>query len=186
MAAASNLKNMVLCLTGVCLFCSAILGAVYVVTEEPIAQANQKAVDASIKKVLPEGGELSALSSISVDGVEYEYYSLSKDNDIVGYAIKSSANGFGGKLVLMVGVLSNGTVYDTSVLSHSETPGLGAKCSSDPSFASQFRNRASSAPFAVKKDGGEIDAITGSTITSRAYIKAVNDAVKVVKLLEER
>ena len=86
--------------------------------------------------------------------------------------------------MLMVGVLPDGTVYDTSVLSHSETPGLGAKCTSEEHFYGQFRNLKTDKPLLVKKDGGSIDAITGSTITSRAYIEAVNKAVKVVKTIE--
>ncbi len=86
--------------------------------------------------------------------------------------------------MLMVGVLPDGTVYDTSVLSHGETPGLGAKCTSDEHFYGQFKNLKTDKPLLVKKDGGSIDAITGSTITSRAYIEAVNKAVKVVKTIE--
>ena len=185
MAVKSNLKNMVLCLTGVCLFCSAVLGSVYAVTKEPIAQANAKAVKASIAKVLPEGGELSEVRECRLSEDEtYEYYELSTDGKPAAYAVQTKANGFGGSLVLMVGVLPDGTVYDTSVLSHSETPGLGAKCTSDEHFYGQFRNLKTDKPLLVKKDGGSIDAITGSTITSRAYIEAVNKAVKVVKTIE--
>ena len=183
MAAQSTLKNMVLCLTGVCLFCSAVLGVVYVKTEEPIAQANKKAVSDSIAKVLPEGGELSDEATVTFEGREYTYNALVKDGQTVAYAVKSSENGFGGALVLMVGVLTDGTVYSTSVLSHSETPGLGAKCASDEKFCSQFRGLGTDKVLAVKKDGGDIDAITGSTITSRAYSKAVKNAVDVVKTL---
>ena len=184
MAVQSNLKNMVLCLTGVCLFCSAVLGSVYAVTKEPIAQANAKAVKASIAKVLPEGGELSEVRECRLSEDEtYEYYELSTDGKPAAYAVQTKANGFGGSLVLMVGVLPDGTVYDTSVLSHSETPGLGAKCTSDEHFYGQFRNLKTDKPLLVKKDGGSIDAITGSTITSRAYIEAVNKAVKVVKTI---
>ena len=164
---------MVLCLTGVCLFCSAVLGSVYAVTKEPIAQANAKAVKASIAKVLPEGGELSEVRECRLSGDEtYEYYELSTDGKPAAYAVQTKANGFGGSLVLMVG------------LSHSETPGLGAKCTSDEHFYGQFRNLKTDKPLLVKKDGGSIDAITGSTITSRAYIEAVNKAVKVVKTIE--
>ena len=185
MAVQSNLKNMVLCLTGVCLFCSAVLGSVYAVTKEPIAQANAKAVKASIAKVLPEGGELSEVRECRLSEDEtYEYYELSTDGKPAAYAVQTKANGFGGSLVLMVGVLPDGTVYDTSVLSHSETPGLGAKCTSDEHFYGQFRNLKTDKPLLVKKDGGSIDAITGSTIPSRAYIEAVNKAVKVVKTIE--
>lgn len=183
MAAQSTLKNMVLCLTGVCLLCSAILGIVYVKTQEPIEQANKKAVSESISKVLPSGGELSEERQVEFDGKPYTYNVLLEEGQAKAYAVKSSENGFGGALVLMVGVLPDGTVYNTSVLSHSETPGLGAKCTSDEHFISQFQNLSTDKVLAVKKDGGDIDAITGSTITSRAYSKAVKNAVEIVKSL---
>ncbi len=95
----------------------------------------------------------------------------------------SAAGGFGGPVSLMVGVLNDGTVYNTKTLSHSETPGLGAKCT-EPSFADQFRNLDPSAKkLSVKKDGGDIDAITAATITSRAYVEAVSLAVSVSKAI---
>ena len=79
----------------------------------------------------------------------------------------------------MVGVLPDGTIYNTKVLSHSETPGLGAKCT-EPAFADQFKGFDPSVKkLSVKKDGGDIDAITAATITSRAYTETVALAVAV-------
>ena len=182
MAAKSSLKNMALCLTAVCLVCSAILAGIYAVTAEPIAAAAQKALTESISKVLPEGGELSGAQSTSAEGIS-EYYVLSQDGAPAAYAVKSSTNGFGGTLTLMVGVLPDGTVYNTSVLSHSETPGLGAKCTvEDSHFRTQFQGFAGE--LKVTKDGGDIDAITASTITSRAFTLAVKQAVDAVKALQ--
>lgn len=182
MAAKSTLLNMVTCLTAVCLVCSAILAGLYALTAEPIANAAQKALVESITKVLPEGGELSESQSCEADGVE-EYYLLSDEQGSpLAYAVKTSTNGFGGTLSLMVGVLPDGTVYNTSVLAHAETPGLGAKCAEDESaFRQQFRNFAGK--LLVKKDGGDIDAITASTITSRAFTLCVKQAVDAVKAL---
>lgn len=177
MAAKSTLGNMVLCLFGVCLVCSAILGAIYVVTLEPISQAAEKALKTSIGQVLPEGGEIS--DAVKSDG--FEYYTCTVNGEKVAYAVKSTAIGFGGPLTLMVGVLADGTVYNTSVLSHSETPGLGAKCTSDEGFIAQWKGF--TGKLAVKKDGGDVDAITASTITSRAYTLAVANAVEFVKSL---
>ena len=92
--------------------------------------------------------------------------------------MKSSAGGFGGLLTLMVGVLPDGSIWNTKVLSHSETPGLGAKCTSDEAFMAQWKGFKGN--FAVRKDGGDVDAITASTITSRAYAKAVQQASELV------
>ena len=179
MAAKSNFKNMVLCLTLVCLVCSSLLAVVNAVTEEPIQIANENEARASLLKVLPEGGEVSA--KLNHEGTEY--YTLTENGAVKAYAVKTQAVGFGGPLVLMVGVLADGTVYNTAVLSHSETPGLGAKCTSDTHFMEQFKGFGPDRRLVVKKDGGDVDAITASTITSRAYTLAVSNAVEMVKSL---
>jgi len=179
MAAQSSLKNMALCLAGVCLFCSAVLGVVYAVTLEPIKIASNKALVESIGRVLPEGLEISEAQQSG----DYQYYTGSSNGVVAGYAVKSSVIGFGGPLTVMVGVLSDGTVFNTSVLSHSETPGLGAKCQSDEAFMGQWRGFSPDKVLKVKKDGGDVDAITASTITSRAYALAVANAVELVQSL---
>lgn len=180
MASQSNLKNMALVLTGVCLLCSAILGVVYAVTYDPIQEASKKALELSIGKVLPDGGSLSEAKTSTLDGTTYQYYeSKDADGSVAAYAVKSSVVGFGGPLTLMVGILPDGTVNNTSVLECSETPGLGAKCKTDAAFMDQWKGYNGS--FKVKKDGGDVDAITASTITSRAYALAVENAVKLVK-----
>lgn len=177
MAAKSTLKNMVLCLTAVCLFCSAILAGTYAITSEPIAQASQAKTNASIARVLPEFSGNPELCSVTVDGVEYPYYKTES-----GVAVLSTVNGFGGPLSLMVGITGEAPeVYNTVVLSHSETPGLGAKCVSD-SFSAQFKGwDPAQKKLQVKKDGGDVDAITASTITSRAYTLAIANAVEAYK-----
>ncbi|MBR1575535.1 MAG: RnfABCDGE type electron transport complex subunit G [Bacteroidales bacterium] len=184
MAAQSTLRNMVLCLTLVCLVCAAVLGGMYALTYEPIRKANENILKASIGAVLPEGVEIGALESVSSDGGTFEYYPAVKDGEAVAYAVKSTAIGFGGPLSLMVGVLKDGTVFNTSVLSCTETPGLGAKCQESGShFRTQFQGFGADKVLKVTKDGGDVDAITASTITSRAYALAVSNAVAVAKYL---
>ena len=185
MAVQSNLKTMALCLTAVCLVCAAILGVVYSVTYAPIQDAARKALEQSISRVLPEGGELSDAAVGSFKGQKYEYYTSTSGEGTQAYAVKSSTIGFGGTLTLMVGVLPDGTVYNTSVLVCNETPGLGAKCQTDTHFMEQFRGLSPDKKLFVKKDGGDLDAITASTITSRAYALAVSNAVEFVKSMEE-
>lgn len=190
MAAKSTLRNMTVCLTAVCLICAAILGVVYAVTFDPIEQANQKALQASLSKVLPEGSDIQTTpSTVEMNGAQYDCFECTKDGQTVGYAVKSTTIGFGGPLSIMVGVLSDGTVYNTSVLSHSETPGLGAKCTDDEKFLANWSLESRKANgkkldvIKVRKDGGDVDAITASTITSRAYSLAVSNAVEIVKSL---
>ena len=184
MAAKSNLTNMALCLTAVCLVCAAILGVTYAATKAPIEAAAAAEAQVSIAKVLPAGGEISEEIASDAEGVEGYYVQTSEEGAVTAYAVKSSTGGFGGLLTLMVGVLPDGTVYNTSVLAHSETPGLGAKCTEEKSaFREQWKGFAG--VLSVKKDGGDVDAITASTITSRAYTKAVAQAVALVKSMEE-
>ena len=102
MAAKSNLINMVLCLTAVCLVCSALLGGMYVLTAEPIAKANADILKASIGAVLPEGGELSEAKTLEVGGQASEYYVSTSGDAVHAYAIKSTTVGFGGPLTAMI------------------------------------------------------------------------------------
>lgn len=177
MAAKSTLLNMVVCLSAVCLACSAVLAVANAVTLEPIAQAQVAKTNASIAQVLPEFSGDAVKGSIEYAGVNYDYYKA----EGAGYAIVSNVTGFSGTLSVMVGVDLNGNVHNTAVLAQSETPGLGAKCTEE-GFAAQFRGwNPAVKVLAVKKDGGDVDAITASTITSRAYTLAVANALAVVK-----
>ena len=182
MAAKSTLVNMVAVLSLTCLLCSAILGGAYALTKEPIEKAAADKTARSIALVVPEFDSVSEEKAAILDGKEYKYYEAVRDGAPVGYAIVSKAGGFGGDIVLMVGLDTAGVVCNTSVLSHSETPGLGAKCTSDEGFIAQWKGFDPSVKIlSVKKDGGDVDAITASTITSRAYAKAVETAVNVFK-----
>ncbi len=171
MAVKSNLTNMVLVLSLTCLVCSALLGGAYALTKEPIEVAAAEKTNRSIEQVLPH-------FETSVFDEENQYYTAFDGDRVVGYAILSTVVGFGGNLSLMVGVTPDGVVYNTSVLSHSETPGLGAKCTTDEKFMNQWKGfDASVKKLYVTKDGGDVDAITASTITSRAYAEAVANAL---------
>ncbi|MBO5562489.1 MAG: RnfABCDGE type electron transport complex subunit G [Bacteroidales bacterium] len=186
MAIQSNLKNMTVVLTGVCLVCSALLGGAYVLTKGPIEKAAQAKTEKSLSAVLPGFDTVEEMNNVSVDGTDYHCYKALQGGSVVGYAIESGTIGFGGPLTLMVGVTPDGVVYNTSVLSHSETPGLGAKCTSDAKFMAQWKGFDPSAKIlSVKKDGGDVDAITASTITSRAYSRAVQAAVNVFRTLND-
>lgn len=177
MAAKSNLTNMVLVLGVTCLFCSAVLGGAYALTKDPIDAAAAAKTQQAVAQVLPYFTEVE----YNEDG---HYYTATEGENLVGYAVESTVVGFGGPLSLIVGITPDGVVYNTSVLSHSETPGLGAKCSTDQKFMAQWKGFDPSVKrLTVKKDGGDVDAITASTITSRAYALAVENALKTFKTL---
>ena len=180
MAAKSTLTNMVLVLTGVCLVCAALLGGAYVITKDPIAKADKEKTVQALSEVLP------AFDTISEEPLEAggcNYYVAQKDGAVVGYAIESKTGGFGGELTVMVGIdAKTGFIWNTAPLKHGETPGLGAKCEdANGKFRTQWQglNPAEHA-FEVKKD---IDAITASTITSKAYTKCVTQALEVYAVI---
>jgi len=174
---------MTVCLMVICLVCSALLAGVYALTKGAIDAANAKKFSEALSAVLPEFDSQSEAQSVSVEGKDYEYYVAYNAGTPVGYAITSSVVGFGGPLTLLVGVTPEGIVYNTSVYSHAETPGLGAKCT-EPKFHDQFAGwNPAEKTLIVKKDGGDVDAITASTITSRAYTLAVANAVKAAMLI---
>ena len=179
MAVQSSFKNMTLCLFAVCIVSSALLAAVYAVTKEPIEVAEHAKTINAIAQVVPEFDGEPVSDTIEVAGKKYPYYAVNKAGQPAGYAVTVSASGYGGALTLMVGVTADRVIYNTTVLSQSETPGLGAKCT-EPEFADQFRNwNPAEKVLKVRKDGGDVDAITASTITSRAYSLAVETAVTV-------
>ena len=177
----SSFKNMVIVLTVVAVVAGLLLGYVNKLTAEPIAQANAKALSDAIALVVPGFDNEPAANpdTIEVAGVTYKIYKATKGDKFIGAAVESSANGFGGALRVLVGFDADGKIIDYSLLSHAETPGLGSKA------ADWFKKggkgditgkNPGDKPLTVSKDGGEIDAITASTITSRAFLNAVNAA----------
>jgi len=181
MAVESTFKNMTVCLLAICLVCSALLAGVYALTAEPIAAASAAKNQAAILEVLPENtASVEEERTVEMDGQTYAYnLGYDEKGEVTGCSINVSALGFGGPIVIKVGIDRNGNICNTKVLSQSETPGLGAKCV-EPSFSDQFKGfNPNEKKLAVRKDGGDVDAITASTITSRAYANALVLAFKV-------
>ena len=186
MAVKSSFKNMTLCLLAICLVCSGLLAGVYALTKEPIDAAAKAKNEAAIKEVLPETAvAIEEERTVDFEGQSYAYnLAYDEKGEVVGVAINVAPVGFGGPIVIKVGFDAQGVIWNTKVLSQAETPGLGAKCV-EAGFAEQFKGFD---PFekklAVKKDGGDVDAITASTITSRAYASGVALAVQVRAAIE--
>ena len=177
----SSLMNMVIVLTGVTVIAGALLGYVNELTKGPIAEANAKALSDAIALVVPgfDNNPADAPESFELNGATYKIYKATKGGEFIGAAVESSANGFGGALNVLVGFDKEGNIIDYSLLSHAETPGLGSKAT-DWFKKGQKGDITGKNPgkgaLTVKNDGGEVDAITASTITSRAFLNAVNNA----------
>lgn len=185
MAVKSSFRNMTVCLFAICLVCSALLAGVYALTAEPIAAAAAAKNEAAIKEVLPDNAvQIEEVRTVEMDGQKYEY-NLAYDElgNTVGCAINVAPVGFGGPIAIKVGFDVNGVIWNTKVLSQAETPGLGAKCT-EASFSEQFKGfDPAQKKLSVKKDGGDVDAITASTITSRAYADGLDTASKVFQTI---
>ena len=180
----SSLKNMVLVLFTITLLSSAAVGGVYTITKEPIAQAKVAAVNNALKQVLPEY-EATTSQTIEVNDMAVEAYTATVADKAVGYAIKSSSkNGFGGAISLMVGFDTEGNIININVLEQKETPGLGTKMADEGNalHSSLVGKNAGKVNLTVKKDGGDVDALTAATISSRAYAEAVAVAYEAFKV----
>jgi Na+-translocating ferredoxin:NAD+ oxidoreductase subunit G len=177
----STFSSMVLTLFLVTLGASGAMGYVYELTKDAISEAEAAKKNLAIKRVLPDfnnqpNQEFTKVAS-EIPGDTLYFYIGKMDSDTVGYAIESfSKNAFAGLLKILVGFTPDGIIKSIAVLDHKETPGLGAKIT-QPDFSNQFLGK-NPAEFNLKvsKDGGKVDAITASTITSRAYCEAVQRA----------
>lgn len=172
---------MLLVLTGVTVVSVALLAWVNELTKEPIAQANAKALNDAVNLVIPgfDNDPIAEKKMQEVNGVEYAVYPATKGGEYIGAAVEASSMGFGGELKILVGFDAQGNILNYSLLSHAETPGLGSKA--DVWFKEGGKGditgmNPGESPLAVSKDGGKVDAITASTITSRAFLNAVNGA----------
>ncbi len=196
---ASTFPNMLLSLTIICSIVGAILGVMNEITKDPIAATELKNKTEAIKNVVPtfNNNPLAEVLEITVPGEAevLKTYPAKEGDNLVGFAVESySNNGFGGKIKVMVGFDAKGVIKDYSVLNHAETPGLGAKMQDwfhlEKLSPSSIRNMQGidmsvESPLVVSKDGGKVDAITASTISSRAFLDAVNRAYKAFEIAKK-
>jgi electron transport complex protein RnfG len=116
---------------------------------------------------------------LKVEDVEHTFFVGVFDGEPRAVTFETTGKGYGGDVGLMVGIdVTNNQIVGVGVTTHAETPGMGAKAQTDPSFVAQFKELPLDQPVKVTGDGGNINAISGATITSRAVCNATNDALK--------
>ncbi len=172
---------MTVVLTATAIVTGGLLAFVNDVTKEPIAEVNKQATTDGIVKVMGGNPNIKTdADTIENDGKTFVVYNVTDDKgNALGNAVESSTMGFGGDLKVLTGFDAEGNILGYTILGHAETPGLGAKATDwfqkggkgDIIGKNPAKNN-----MTVSKDGGEVDAITASTITSRAFLKAVNEA----------
>ena len=171
-----GMASLVIVLALICLVIAALLGIVNGVTEGPIKANTEKTVQDSLKVVMPA----DSYEKVDYTGGDETVVAVYKAGE-EGYVVEcNSPNGFGGAIDMMAGINSAGEVTGIAIISQSETSGLGSK-DTDPDWQAQFQGATDE--VSVTKDGGTINAITGSTITSRAVCDGVNAARAVVEAL---
>lgn len=146
-----------------------LLSGVNALTKDTIAENDAKEKSAAIAAIFPDS-DSSESADVTIDGVNGVWL-VTSGGDILGYAASVSPLGFGGALDMMVGVNSDGTIAGMKIVSHSETPGLGSRVD-DPDYLSQYTGKSGTLSL-----GNGIDAITGSTISSKAVLEAANRAL---------
>lgn len=190
MAIQSSFKNMVLTLLAVSLISATVLGFVHGLTKDAIEASKLKAQNDAIKAILPEfdhlGASWKALPADASDSLTF-FPAYDGSDQLVGVAVKSyTNNGFSGLIEIMVGFKPEGDITGYQVLDTKETPGLGSKA--QDWFSNEAKPKQNiigknpgTTDMHVSKDGGDVDAITASTITSRAFLEAVRRAYNTFK-----
>ncbi|MDD4922042.1 MAG: RnfABCDGE type electron transport complex subunit G [Bacteroidales bacterium] len=182
----SSFKNMVLVLCGISILAAGALGVVYDLTQEPIKAAELANQEAAIKAVTSGFNNAPVKEKyvlISPEGDSLMCFPAKQDGKLTGVAIESFSNkGFHGEIKVMVGLDPSGKILNYSVVKHTETPGLGSKMSdwfkTDKNRQSILGLDPGKNKVWVSKDGGEVDAITAATITSRAFLDAIDRAYR--------
>jgi len=195
----SSFKNMVITLFVVTALAALALGGVYNATKEPIAIAKRLKIERAIGEVLPEFDSITETKFLPEGGKDKDsltFYHATNGGEMVGTAIRTFTDeGFSGRFWIMVGFVDGDVISGTSVLEHKETPGLGDKMEAKKSFKKstglswpdQFKNKnLKEFKLMVKKDRGDVDAITAATITSRAFCNASQRAYDELKKQEGR
>ena len=186
----SSLQNMTLVLTSVAVIMGGILAYVNHLTEGPINEQKAKALADGIKSVMG----VSDITVATTDTVRQQdakgkemvyviYQTKDAQGQNLGAAVESTSGGFGGDLKVLVGFDPEGKILGYTLLEHAETPGLGAKADKwfQKGEKGDIIGKDPVEPLTVSKDGGQVDAITASTITSRAFLLAVNNAYNAYK-----
>lgn len=174
----SSLLNMVVVLTVISVVAGGILAYVNQVTAGPIEKIKAETLNNALKSVLNADEMPQVSNTENID----EFTIIYETNK--GTAVQAATDGFGGKLKVLVGFAEDGTISGYSVLEHAETPGLGAKVGDwfqKGGKGDIIGKNPGEKELTVSKDGGDVDAITASTITSRAFLLAVNNAYKAYK-----
>lgn len=197
----NKLVHDALVLTVITVVAGAALGVVYEITKDPIAKAQEAALNASYQEVFTDAATFAdvdgfdseeaskVVADAGIKGVTIDFAKEAEDasGSALGYVIGvTSDGGYGGDISFTMGITTDGEMTDYATTSISETAGLGmhAADKGEGTFESQWQGKAAGTDYAVTKDGGDIQAISGATITSRCMTKGINGGFAYFESLE--
>ncbi|NIS69979.1 MAG: RnfABCDGE type electron transport complex subunit G [Proteobacteria bacterium] len=183
-----DILKLMLVLTVTCFVAALTLSQVYQLTKEPIAYQKRLEVLRAIRAVLPNIDNEPDKDTVALpfektsigESREVTFFRGRSSGELTGVAfVVASPEGYGGRIEMMLGVDPQGTILGIEILGHLETPGLGSKIGGR-AFRQQFVGRdLKNTKWAVRKDGGDIDQITGATISPRAVVKAIKMGLEI-------
>ncbi len=180
--------KMIVVLTILCSFSGGLLAAIRNETKDRIENQQLTFVKGPAIMAILEGASNDPIVDrlkIEDQGIERNFFIGVFDGKAGSVAFESSGKGFGGDIGIMVGVnTSDDSIVGVGVTTHSETPGVGSKAKSDPSFVAQFKDKPLVGAFQVKSDGGQVDALSGATVTSRGVSVALTNAGAIYERLK--
>ena len=180
--------KMIVVLTILTSFSGGLLAAIRNGTKDRIETQQLTFVKGPAIKAILEGASNNPIDDrfkIDDQGIERNFFIGVFDGKADSVAFESAGKGFGGDIGTMVGVkISDDRIIGVGVTTHSETPGVGSKAKSDPSFVAQFKDKQMADTFQVKSDGGQVDALAGATVTSRGVSVAVTEAGAIYQRLK--
>ncbi len=180
--------KMVVVLTVLSAFSGGLLAAIRNSTQERIDYQKLKFVQGpAIREILDGSSNDPIVDRFSIDdnGVERRFFIGNFDGEANAVAFETSGTGFGGAVGVMIGIdTREDKILGVRVTTHAETPGVGARAQTDLDFVSQFNDQALDESYKVKTDGGQVDALSGATVTSQGVSSALSDASTIYRQLK--
>lgn len=178
----SGMANLVVVLLIICVVAAGLLGLVNHITADGIAEIKAEKTASAMREVMPDADSFDGLDFSASASLPVTVFEAKASGEPCGYVVQVAPSGFGRTIDMMVGVDLDGAVIGVAIISMSETSGLGDNAKNS-SFRDQYKGKSGS--VAVTKDGGDIDALTGATVTSRAVSDGVNAALEAVTSLRK-
>ena len=187
MKGAKDIITAVVALTLICIVVTAALAVTNHFTVDAIAAVNERLLNESLTEIVPSAASFDELTETdlpeSPDNYESAYLAVDSSSQSIGLVVITKIAGYGGDIRVMTGI-ADGQITGVKILAaDNETPGLGARIS-ESDYLAQYKDKPAGR-LSLSRDGGDVDAVTGATISSRALLNAVNSAVETYEVVKD-